>query len=99
MNEELFESIGRRKSCQKFREEELRAEDMDGLAASRISSLFLGEISSATLKPRSRLMSLATFAAFLPMKESETAVPSRSTRFASMCQCRRFRLWSVRSCW
>ena len=31
MNEELFESIGRRKSCQKFREEELRAEDMDGL--------------------------------------------------------------------
>ena len=31
MNEELFESISRRKSCQKFREEELRAEDMDGL--------------------------------------------------------------------
>ena len=31
MNEELFDSIGRRKSCQKFREEELRAEDMDGL--------------------------------------------------------------------
>ena len=31
MNEELFESIGRRKSCQKFREEELRGEDMDGL--------------------------------------------------------------------
>lgn len=31
MNEALYEAIARRKSCQKFREEELRAEDMDGL--------------------------------------------------------------------
>ena len=31
MNEALYESIARRKSCQRFREEELRAEDMDGL--------------------------------------------------------------------
>ena len=31
MTGELFESISRRKSCQKFREEDLRTEDMDGL--------------------------------------------------------------------
>ena len=31
MNEELYAGIFRRKSCQKFREEELRSEDMDGL--------------------------------------------------------------------
>ena len=31
MNGELFAAISRRKSCQRFREEELRAEDMDGL--------------------------------------------------------------------
>lgn len=31
MNEELFAAIARRKSCQRFREEELRAEDLDGL--------------------------------------------------------------------
>ncbi len=31
MNEELYASIPRRKSCQSFRDEALRAEDMDGL--------------------------------------------------------------------